>query len=164
MRFTLIDRIIELQPDVSITAVKSLSLAEDYLKDHFPRFPVMPGVLMLETLVQTSAWLVRKSEDFAHGIILLKEARNVKYAGFVEPGQVLTVTAEIEQHNEQTTRLKTRGTVDGMPAVSARLILERFNASERYPERSETEAYTRRKMRKLFDILYEPSNSQETYF
>ena len=52
MRFTLIDRITELKPGVSITAVKGLTLAEEYLQDHFPRFPVMPGVLMLEAMFQ----------------------------------------------------------------------------------------------------------------
>ena len=50
MRFNLIDRITELNEGQSITAVKGLSLAEEYLKDHFPRFPVMPGVLMLEAM------------------------------------------------------------------------------------------------------------------
>ena len=69
MRFLLIDRITELEPQKSITAVKNLSLAEEYLADHFPGFPVMPGVLMLETLVQAGGWLIRHSEDFAqqHG-------------------------------------------------------------------------------------------------
>ncbi len=94
MHFTLIDRIIELEAGEKIMAIKSLSLAEDYLQDHFPRFPVMPGVLMLESMAQTSAWLVRHTEDFAHSIVVLKEARNVKYADFVEPGQVLTITAD----------------------------------------------------------------------
>jgi 3-hydroxyacyl-[acyl-carrier-protein] dehydratase len=47
MRFTLIDRVLAVDPGKSITAIKALSLAEEYLGDHFPRFPVMPGVLML---------------------------------------------------------------------------------------------------------------------
>jgi 3-hydroxyacyl-[acyl-carrier-protein] dehydratase len=47
MRFTLLDRILQLDPGSRIVAVKNLSLAEEYLADHFPRFPVMPGVLML---------------------------------------------------------------------------------------------------------------------
>ena len=48
MRFSLIDRIVELEPCVRITAVKTLTMTEEYLADHFPHFPVMPGVLMLE--------------------------------------------------------------------------------------------------------------------
>ena len=132
MRFTLIDRIVELQEGASITAVKTLSLAEEYLQDHFPRFPCMPGVLMLESMCQAGAWLVRKSEDFSHSIIVLKEARNVKYADFVEPGQVLTVTVEITKQDEQLTWLKASGSVQGNVAVSARLILERFNGADRH--------------------------------
>ena len=95
MRFTLIDRIVDFEPGVRITAVKSLTMAEEYLADHFPNFPVMPGVLMLEAMTQASAWLVRLSEDFAHSMVTLKQAGNVKYGQFVEPGQTLTVTAEI---------------------------------------------------------------------
>ncbi len=52
MRFNLIDRIVETRPGQSLRAVKNLTLGEEYLADHFPTFPVMPGVLMLETLVE----------------------------------------------------------------------------------------------------------------
>ena len=100
MRFSLIDRITELRPGVSLTAVKSLSASEEYLRDHFPRFPVMPGVLMLEAMYEASAWLIRKSEDYRHAVILLKEARNVKYADFVEPGETLVVTSTIVKQDE----------------------------------------------------------------
>ena len=56
MRFNLVDRIVEVQPGRSLQAVKNLTLGEEYLADHFPTFPVMPGVLMLETLVEAGAW------------------------------------------------------------------------------------------------------------
>src|SRR3990170_8440710 len=113
MRFTLIDRIVELEAGVRITAVKSLTMAEEYLADHFPHFPVMPGVLMLEALTQAGAWLVRVSEDFAHSIVVLKQANNVKYAQFVEPGQTLAVTAEILKMGNGEATLKTYGTISG---------------------------------------------------
>src|ERR1700690_1214456 len=109
MRFTLIDRIDQLDPGSSIRAVKSLSLAEEYLGDHFPLFPVMPGVLMLEAMTQAGAWLIRAGEDFAHSIVVLKEARNVKFSNFVAPGQTLTVTAEIISQDERQTKLKAQG-------------------------------------------------------
>ena len=104
MRFVLIDRITELVPGERIRAVKALSLAEEYLADHFPRFPVMPGVLMIEALVQASAWLVRETESYAHSLLLLAEAKNVTYKSFVSPGQVLEVTVEAKAIEADTSR------------------------------------------------------------
>ncbi|HTU90343.1 MAG TPA: hydroxymyristoyl-ACP dehydratase, partial [Gemmataceae bacterium] len=79
MRFNLIDRIVEVRPGQGLQAVKNLTLGEEYLADHFPTFPVMPGVLMLETLVEAGAWLLRLTDDFASSVIVLREAKGVKY-------------------------------------------------------------------------------------
>jgi 3-hydroxyacyl-[acyl-carrier-protein] dehydratase len=157
MRFTFVDKVIDLQPGVRITTVKSLSLAEEYLADHFPRFPVMPGVLMVEALTHASAWLIRASEDFAHSMVLLKEARNVKFANFVVPGQVLTVTAEIIKQDAREVQLKTHGIVGAGTAVVARLVLERYNLADERPESAPTDAAVRRKMRELWSLIYQGS-------
>ena len=159
MRFTPIDRVIELERGAKITAVKNLSMAEEYLADHFPGFPVMPGVLMLEAMTQAGAWLVRASEDFAHSVVLLKEARNVKYASFVQPGQTLQVTAEIIGQDDRETKLKAQGTVDGVATVSARLVLERYNLADEDPARKWTDDIVRLKLRELFALLYQPATS-----
>src|SRR5439155_24453471 len=95
MRFVLIDRIVELSTGQSLVAVKNLSLGEEYLADHFPGFPVMPGVLMLQTLAEAGAWLLRVTEDFQHSVVVLREAKNVKYGSFMEPGRQMIVTAEL---------------------------------------------------------------------
>jgi 3-hydroxyacyl-[acyl-carrier-protein] dehydratase len=137
--------------------VKVLTLAEEYLADHFPRFPVMPGVMMLESLFQAATWLVRKSEDFAHSMVVLREARNVKFSSFVEPGQVLVVKATIVKQDDTLTTLKTEATVEGRMAVSAKLVLERYNLAERYPTRAATDAYTVRRCREHFELLYWPT-------
>ena len=154
MRFTLIDRIIELQPGVKITAIKSLSMAEEYLADHFPGFPVMPGVLMLEAMTQASAWLVRASEDFAHSMVVLRQAGNVKYGHFVEPGHTLCVTAEILSQTEELTKLKAQGIVDGQTSVSGRLVLERYNLADTRPGRAHVDETVRQQMRAQFALLY----------
>ena len=156
MRFTLIDRIDQLEPGASITAVKSLSLAEEYLADHFPRFPVMPGVLMLEAMTQAGAWLVRASEDFAHSMVVLKEAKNVKYSNFVAPGQTLTVTAEIIGHDDRETKLKAQGMVEGQSKFTGRLVLERYNLADRGLGTSATDVLVTRQMRALFALLHRP--------
>jgi len=156
MRFVQIDRIVDLQEGASITAVKVLSLAEDYLKDHFPRFPVMPGVLMLEAMFQTCAWLVRKSDDFAKPTVFLKEARNVKYANFVQPGQKLVLTANILKQDEHFTTLKAQGIVDNKVAVSARLVLQRTLLGDENQLRAVSDDYIRLEMRRIFKLLYHP--------
>jgi len=153
MRFCLLDRILELEPGVRVVAVKRLRPDEDYLKDHFPRFPVMPGVLMLEAMYQASAWLVRQSEGFANTVVLLKEARNIKYADFVTPGKELVVTAEIFKQDESLTTLKTQGTIDGNLAVNGRLVLERFKLADRYPTRRNTDPYLRDELREVLKKL-----------
>jgi 3-hydroxyacyl-[acyl-carrier-protein] dehydratase len=154
MRFTLIDRIVELQPGGKITAIKALSMAEEYLADHFPGFPVMPGVLMLEAMTQASAWLVRASEDFAHSIVVLRQAANVKYGQFVEPGHTLMVTAEILSQSENLTKLKAQGIVDGKTSVSGRLVLERYNLADTSPSRAHADEMVREQMRAQFALLY----------
>ncbi len=156
MRFTLLDHITNLQPGVSITAVKRLMPEEQYLEDHFPRFPVMPGVLMLEAMFQAGAWLVRQSEGFKHSIVILKEARNVKYSDFVTPGQQLVVTAEILKEDERLTTLKAQATVNDRIAVTARLVIERFNLADRVPSRAATDAYTLNEFRKKLTKLLAP--------
>src|SRR5262245_4536968 len=95
MRFNLVDRLWDVQPGSQIRIRKHLALGEAYLADHFPTFPVMPGVLMLQTLVEAGAWLLRLTEDFRHSVIVLREARNVKYGNLMEPGRTLEVTAEL---------------------------------------------------------------------
>ncbi len=154
MRFSLIDRIVELHPGRSITAVKALTMAEEYLADHFPRFPVMPGVLMLEAMTEAGSWLVRASEDFASSMVVLSEAANVKYGQFVEPGQTLTVTAEITGQDERSTRLKAMGRVNGEMTVSARLVLRRYNLADTDPSRAETDLALIEHLRGRFRLLW----------
>jgi 3-hydroxyacyl-[acyl-carrier-protein] dehydratase len=157
MRFTLIDRIIELEPCARITAIKTLTMTEEYLADHFPHFPVMPGVLMLEALTQASAWLVRTSEDFAHSMVVLKQANNVKYGQFVEPGQTMTVVAEIVKLGEGEAKLKAHGTVGGRTIVSARLTLACYNLADTNPDQEVTDTATRQDLRGQFALLCQPT-------
>lgn len=156
MRFCLVDRITALEAGKSVEALKTLSLAEEYLADHFPGFPVLPGVLMLESLVQASAWLMRYTEDFAYSTVLLKQARALRFNSFVTPGQTLTVKAAIQEWNGEHCVIKGSGTVGGVSAVSARLTLERFNLADRNPEMAESDRMRIARMRELFAQLWFP--------
>ena len=153
MRFRFIDRILEIQPGHRIVAEKKLRAEEDYLRDHFPHFPVMPGVLMLEAMFQASMWLVRKSENFSHAVVVLKEARNVKYADFVQPGQTLQIAAEIIKQDMRTVTLKAEGRVANVIAVNGRLILDRFNQADQNSALEPSDTLSRLRMRQEFERL-----------
>ncbi len=131
MRFQLIDQILDLTPGKRIVAVKNLTLGEEYLADHFPTFPVMPGVLMVEALVQAGAWLWRATSDFAHSVVVLREVRGVKYGNFVEPGKRLQVTVEMGEGDGTNVNFKGAGEVNGISTVSAKLTLHAYNLRDR---------------------------------
>ena len=158
MRFLLIDRITELVPHQSVSAFKNLSLAEEYLADHFPGFPVMPGVLMLEALVQAGGWLIRHSEDFAQSTILLKEVRAVRYNSFVAPGNTLQVQMSVKKRVGTVWDFNGSGTVNGNSAVSAKLSLEAFNLSDQNPKMEASDTHQRNVYRGLFKQIWTPSN------
>jgi 3-hydroxyacyl-[acyl-carrier-protein] dehydratase len=154
MRLRLLDEITHLELGRSITATKRLHPDEEYLQDHFPKFPVMPGVLMLEAMFQASAWLARASDEFQHPIVLLKEARSIKYASFLAPDQVLTVSATVSKKDGATTKLKVQGTVAGDVAVSGRLVLEQFKLADRYPNDGSVDAYIQHDLKDEFARLW----------
>lgn len=157
MRFLLIDRITEIVPHKSISAVKNLTLAEEYLADHFPGFPVMPGVLMLETLVQAGGWLIRHSEDFAHSAVLLKEVRAIRYNNFVSPGNTLQVDLTVRKQDGRVWEFNGSGTVNGNSAVSARLTLEGLNLADRNPELQASDSARRETYRNIFQQIWNPA-------
>jgi 3-hydroxyacyl-[acyl-carrier-protein] dehydratase len=119
MRFQLIDRIVEVEPGKFLRGYKNLTVGEEYLADHFPSFPVMPGVLQLQTLVEAASWLLRYTEDFRYSTVVLREGRNVKYGTFVEPGRRLEVAVELQQLGEGVAVVKGRGVGDRRPELAA---------------------------------------------
>ncbi|MBO7726332.1 MAG: beta-hydroxyacyl-ACP dehydratase [Thermoguttaceae bacterium] len=154
MHFSLIDKIDVLEPHKKIVATKSLSLAEDYLQDHFPKFPVMPGVLMIEAMTEAAAWLVRQGEDFAHSMVLLKEVKNVKFGQFLQPGQTLTLTATLVSEDDDTAVFKADGSIEGQSRVRAQLVLTKYNLGDKNPSRKTTDRDVIDNLRKQFNVLW----------
>lgn len=130
MKFYLVDRIEQLERPGRIVGTKCLTSAEEYLADHFPAFPVMPGVMMLEACVQTAAWLVRLETDWSVSTIVLRQARNVRYASFVAPGDTMTVEAELKSLDLPTATFHCVGRVGDTRTVQAKIELNCFNLAE----------------------------------
>ena len=134
MRFHLIDRIDGWEVGKSLRAKKFLALGEEYLADHFPRFPVMPGVLMLQAVVEAAAWLWRATTDYKHPVIVLRDVRNVKYGTFMQPGRRMDVVVDLTKHDGDTATFKGKGTNDaGEQTVSAMFVLHGYGLSNRGP-------------------------------
>jgi 3-hydroxyacyl-[acyl-carrier-protein] dehydratase len=153
MRFQQIEKITEIVPGERLKAVRTLRGEEDYLRDHFPLFPVMPGVLMLEALFQASTWLVRVTDKFETSIITLAEAKNVKFADFVEPGQTLEINVELIKNDAESASLKGTGIKDGVTAVSARLVLAKSKLSNGNDGLHHIDRFMAKNPKKLYDKL-----------
>jgi 3-hydroxyacyl-[acyl-carrier-protein] dehydratase len=134
MRFNLVDRITEWELGKSLKGVKYLTLAEEYLADHFPSFPVMPGVLMLEAVVEASAWLWRITSGFQHSIIVMREAKNVKYGTFMEPGKAMEIAVELVKQDGEMATFRGKGNIEGGgQTVSAQVVLAAYNVKDNNP-------------------------------
>jgi 3-hydroxyacyl-[acyl-carrier-protein] dehydratase len=98
MHFCLVDRILE-RTDDRVVTIKLVSNAEEYLQDHFPGFPVLPGVMMLEAMVQAGRALV-DPDDAANPPLVLGGVKALKYGRFVKPGATIRVTVVKQKHLE----------------------------------------------------------------
>ena len=134
MRFHLIDRIECWEVGKSLRATKFLALGEEYLADHFPRFPVMPGVLMLQACVEAASWLWRISTGFENPVIVLRTVQNVKYGTFMQPGRRMDVSVELTRSDPAASlaTFKGKGCNDsGEQTVAALFSLHGYGLRER---------------------------------
>jgi len=154
MEFTLIDRVIHYNGDGKIVTVKHLSPSEEFLRDHFPGNPVMPGVLMLEAMVQSAAWMLRVMDSFRYSVIVLKEARNVKYGRFLSPGEDLRVEVELLGREGETARFKGKGFVGDEVSVSGRFTLACFDLAARDGNLALNDETLKARLREKWEHLY----------
>ena len=123
--FLLVDRVLELEKDVRIKALKNVTINEPFFNGHFPNRPVMPGVLMLEALAQASALLSFASEGEQSDGSRLYYVAGIDGARFkrvVEPGDPLILEATITRKKGAIYKYATRATVNGELAVEAELM------------------------------------------
>ncbi|MAX24788.1 MAG: beta-hydroxyacyl-ACP dehydratase [Phycisphaeraceae bacterium] len=126
LKFELIDNVLELEAD-RIVAIKNVTSAEEYLADHFPSFPVLPGVMMLETLVQAARILVAKSQNTGDTPLIMAQARNIRYGNMVKPGQSLIVEVTLKGEKDGQWQLVGTGKVDGSVAVQGKFAMAALN-------------------------------------
>ena len=153
MKFKQLDQITALVPGDFILANRTLRADEDYLRDHFPLFPVMPGVLMLEALFQAACWLIRVTDNYECSQLTLQEAKNVKFADFVEPGQTLEIKVEIIKNDSDRVSLKGVGMKGDVTAVSARLVVAKSTPSTTRPDPVDLDRFMAKNPRAFIDKL-----------
>jgi 3-hydroxyacyl-[acyl-carrier-protein] dehydratase len=121
----LVDRVIELEKDKRIKALKNVTINEPFFMGHFPHRPVMPGVLMLEALAQTAALLSFESmgqEPDENTVVYFVGIDGARFKRVVEPGDQLILEASLERAKAGIYKYKVRASVDGETAVEAELM------------------------------------------
>ena len=120
--FLLVDKIEELEPGVRVVGVKNVTQNEPFFQGHFPDYPVMPGVLIVEAMAQVGAVGVMVKEEYRNKLALFAGIDNVRFRQQVTPGDVLTMEVEIERLKGRIGRGKGRATVNGEKACEADLM------------------------------------------
>ena len=108
---------------------------------------------MLEGLIESASWLVRHTEKFAHSMILLKQARNVKYKSFLAPASRIEYTVKAKAIEENVSSFTGVGSSQGQRIVEARFTLRHFNLSERDSAMASIDDKIIENMKKRWELL-----------
>ena len=111
----LVDRVAELIPDRSITAIKAVTINEGFFQGHFPGRPIMPGVLIVEALAQAAGVLAVESLGLAGSgkLVYFMAIENAKFRAPVEPGCLLDLEVEFTRKSSRVCKFKGRASVEG---------------------------------------------------
>ena len=120
--FLLIDEIVEIDPGKRIKGIKYVSKDEYYFKGHFPSNPIMPGVLIIETIAQAGAVSVLMLPENKGKIVLFAGIDKARFKKIVRPGDKLVIEVEMEKFRRNIGKAKGRATVEGELACSADIM------------------------------------------
>ena len=120
--FLMIDRVEEVVEGKSAKGYKNVTINENYFNGHFPEYPVMPGVLILEALAQMGAICILSMEDFKGKIGFLVGADKVRWKKQVMPGDKLNLEIEIVKLRGNIGVGKGKATVDGSLVCEGEII------------------------------------------
>lgn len=129
----LVDRVLDWESGKTITAIKNVTVNEEFFNGHFPHKPVMPGVLMIEALAQTAAllsFLTMGQKPDANSVVYFVGIDGARFKRPVEPGDQLKMQVEILRVARGIWKYKAQGTVDGQVAVEAELMCTMRSASD----------------------------------
>ncbi len=132
--FLLVDRIVEMEPD-RIVGIKQVTANEPHFTGHFPDFPVMPGVLIIEAMAQTAGVLVLKSmEDRHRKLVLLVAIENARFRRPVVPGDTLRMEMKILKKKASVAKMAGVATVDGHVVAEAEVMCKLADKDEKPPQ------------------------------
>lgn len=119
----LVDRVLELEPNKRIKAVKNITFNEPQFMGHFPDHPIMPGVLIIEALAQAGALMVTGADDFEaeNKLVYFMSIDGAKFRKPVTPGDVLELHVEAEQNRGAVWKLDAKAVVNGVKVAEAKL-------------------------------------------
>ncbi|AIQ19727.1 hypothetical protein H70357_25685 [Paenibacillus sp. FSL H7-0357] len=120
--FLLVDRVIELEEGKRAVAIKNVTVNEPFFTGHFPEYPVMPGVLIVEALAQTSGIAMSSSEEDSNRIGLLTGIDNCRFKRQVKPGDQLRLEFEVTRVKGQIVKGNGTATVDGELVCQAEIM------------------------------------------
>ena len=121
----LVDRVLDWEANKTITAIKNVTVNEEFFQGHFPHKPVMPGVLMIEALAQTAAllsFLTMGVKPDENSVVYFVGIDNARFKRPVEPGDQLKMDVEILRVSRGIWKYKAVGSVDGKVALEAELM------------------------------------------
>jgi 3-hydroxyacyl-[acyl-carrier-protein] dehydratase len=118
----LVDRILELEPD-RIVGIKNVTVNEPFFSGHFPDFPVMPGVLIVEAMAQVAGVLVlRAIPDRANKLVFLAGIDNAKFRRPVLPGDQLRIEMKVIKKKASVAKMHGQATVDGVVVAEVEVL------------------------------------------
>ena len=123
--FILVDKVISLVPNETITAIKNVTINEEFFVGHFPNYPVMPGVLIIEALAQTAGILSFKSMNETaddNTLYFFVGIDNCRFKKPVVPGDVLNLTVSIEKIRGGVWKYNAIATVEDNTCAQAELM------------------------------------------
>src|SRR5208283_3711428 len=131
--FLLVDRILELEPE-RIVGIKNVTVNEPFFVGHFPDYPVMPGVLIVEAMAQVAGVLVLSQiPDRKNKLVLLASVEEAKFRKPVRPGDQLRIEMKLTRRKASIAKMYGQATVDGLVVAEAQMMCKLADRTPQAP-------------------------------